>query len=223
MRRIGITGLALVIVLTVSTAAASTASASRLILREENGTTLPLGQEIEFYGFGTFAVNSSSLNEECRLPTEYKEMQVYSTLDSNSRSKDKVSLKVGREVEGLVEGTEVTLECAIEGGYAYVGWNPGGETLVLGANGQARLRRMSIRVLFTYGRYEEFECSYSKDALSGTNTATATRQPLMGELSGTLKKVRDSPRACPKTMHVSLSLPKASESYGEGAFIEEEI
>jgi hypothetical protein len=220
MRRIRIMGLALVVVLAVSAAAASAASASRLILSEEDGTALPLGQEILFSGRENLTVESSAI-AECKTP-EYYSMELYSTLDRSSRPKDEVKFKTGRLVGGVEEPTEVALECRVETGYAFVDWRPGGEILTLGANGKARLRPMSIGVLFeiyNYGRIEEVPCSYSKGTVSGTNTATATRQPLTVELDGTLTR-RSSPRACPKTMHVSLSLPYIETYEGK---IEEEI
>lgn len=221
MRPLSIAGLALVIVLAVSAAAASTASASRLILSAD-GTALPLGSEVELTGRENFAVNSSELSRECRSP-EYEEMEVYATLGSTAH-KPTLSFHEGLEYEGIViKSSEMEIQCEAEGGYAFVYWNPGGETLTLKANGEARLRPMAVTVeyeLFTNGYPEELLCHYSKGTLSGTNTATTMRQPLTAELSGTLG-VHDSPRKCASTLQVSLSMPRIRTREAEP--VEEEI
>jgi hypothetical protein len=220
MRFIKSIGLALVIVLAVSAAAASAASAPRLILSEEDGTALPPGQLVVLTASENLTVSSNDFS--CTSP-EYEEMEVYSTLVGNAGRKATMTFHAGRENEGiLIKSSEMEIQCEGEPGWVFVYWNPGGETLTLGANGEARLRPMLVTVeyeLLYGGRPEERLCHYAKGALSGRNTATPTREPLTAELNGTLK-AHDSPRACPRTIQVSLSLPNI-KTYEGG--VEEEL
>jgi len=137
-------------------------------------------------------------------------MEVYSTFAGGAGKKATMTFHAGLEEEGaIIKSSEMEIQCEGEPGWVYVYWSPGGETLTVGANGEARLRPMSVTVeyeLLYGGRPEERLCHYAKGALSGRNTATPTRQPLTVALNGTLK-VHDSPKACPRVIQVSLSLP----------------
>jgi hypothetical protein len=220
MRRITIAGLVLVIVLAMSATAAGTASAKRLILRSEEGTALALGDELVLSGRENLAVYSTDgLLSECRT-AEYQEMNVYATLDEVSGKKDTVRFF---DREPLSAETQIG-PCESDDGNAYAFFNWEHESLTLRANGKATLRPVSIAVNFEgVDRIGELNCSYFKKALSGTNTATPTRQLLAVDLSGTLKR-HESSRACPKAIHMSLSLSRVSVLGPiEEGFVEEEL
>jgi hypothetical protein len=223
MRRIESVGLALVIVLVVGAVGAGTASASRLVLSAE-GTVLPDGEPFELFGGDEHFSASSHGIFDCGTP-EYEELVLYSTLESNGRKKrDTAKLEAGLEFEGeLIRPPQTALVCESERGYVYVSWEPGGEYLSFGANGQASIRPVSVGAffeIFNGGEIEELSCHYFTRALRGTNAATPTRQPLTAEFSGTLKRRDSPPRACPRTVHMSLSLPEIETN---AETIEEEI
>jgi hypothetical protein len=223
MRRIAIASLTLVVLLAVSAAVAGTASAKRLILRSEEGTVLTPSDELRFSGIENLAVYSTDgFLSECRS-AEFQEMNIYAALDDVSGKRDTI-----RFFEREPLGTEMQVgPCESDDGNALVFFDWDNESLTLGADGRATLRPVSIGVDFEGkggSESEELSCSYLTKALSGTNTATPTRQPLAPvDLSGELTR-HDSPRACPKAIHMSLALTSIVV-YGpiyEG-YVEEEL
>jgi hypothetical protein len=223
MRRLTIAGLVLVVVLAVTATAASTASAKRLILIEEGGPALSAGSEMRLDSREHFLItsNGNSVGEndfQCELPA-FEEIEMHGTLTGIAGKKDTVRLNVEEEDE-VVLGP-----CEGDPGLVFASWRWGNEHMTLGANGKATLRSVSIEVEFE--RFEspprELRCSYFTKALSGGNAATQTRQLLAPIVFNDTLRRHDSPIACPKAIHVSLSLTRIESETPKEGFVEEEL
>lgn len=222
MRRFWSMGSAAFIALAVSAIAAGPASAAKLTLSED-GTALAPGDVFEAYGDESPFVSTSSGEIEC--PYGFVRNGIELAVETNSASKDE--LKPLRLYGGSGE------VCRSFTGNAWPSLESLGGPVTVRANNKASAGPSSLAIEFEHVTYKEVEhygvdCVYSTKHLSGFNTATATRQPLVIELEGKLKLDRSSssPGAehlCPKTAEVGLRYAYTESSEREYETIEEQV
>ncbi len=199
MRRITITGLALLAVLTTSTTIASTASAKRLTLFNEGDVTLLPGDAFEVQGFDALRVETSKGPIECESTFLRTGFEV--SVITNSRWADMLQIK---QLEGrFLEG------CRSFTGDSEVELASLGEIFKLTARGEATVGPASIVIYFNRLRGQEAECFYSATKLKGTDNATPSLEPLRVALGGKLTRdvTRSTSRFCPSKTEVNLQLP----------------
>jgi hypothetical protein len=222
MHRMTIVGVALVAMLAVGAAAASTASATKLTL-SRNGTALAPGEAIEFTGgYDNFEVTTSRGSLKCE---DFEQTGFEVSVITNSKGVDE--LEMGR-LFGERAGP-----CKSFTGNAFINLASIGGPLKLRANGKATAGQTSLVVEFEHLEYQgvpyhDVECVYAHGMLTGTNTATPVREKLEVQLEAGLKLdgSRGSVNAkhiCPKTAGFSLGLPDAFNEEGGRAFIEEQV
>ncbi|HTW42918.1 MAG TPA: hypothetical protein VMD79_11450 [Solirubrobacteraceae bacterium] len=213
MHRKAIAGVALAVLLAINAAAVSTASAATKLTLSENGAALAPGTIFE--GYGSFGVVTSE--GVCSSGGDSLEVSVV----TNSKRKDELAIyNYNAEFE----------TCESDTGNAVGGLRSLGGTLDLGANGKVSGGPVALVIGFEHieykdRRYEDVECWYVGKRLTGTSTATTSRQKLSIELEGEVKldPSLSSPKAkhlCPKTAEWGLSLPVTENE--EGELIEEQ-
>jgi hypothetical protein len=214
MRRIKVAGLALVAVLAAGAMATDTASAAKLTLSEGGVALLP-GDYFEMWGTENLQVSTSEGSPECNDPSTGLEVSVL----TNSKNTDEL------RIEHLF-GTE--LVCRSDFGNTYVYLRSLGNTLKLRSNGKASSGEVALDIVYEQieyheQRYEGVTCSFPGKHLTGTNTASTSRQRLEVQLGGELRldsagSSENAKHLCPKTADIDLSLPKNenhSEAFGE--------
>lgn len=221
MRRIEALGVALVATLAIGAVAASTASATKLIL-SKGGATLAPGEYVEFSGgYNNLEVTTSLGGLECE---DFARTGFEASVATNSK---------GADVLETDRPFGASMACRSYTGNASVFLASIGGPLRLRANGKATAGQASMKIEFEYveykdGLYHLVECFYAHGALSGANTATSVREKLEVQLSGGLKldSSRSSSKAkhlCPKAAGITLHLPFAFDEEGEAGFVEEQV
>jgi hypothetical protein len=222
MKRIGIVALALGATLAMSAMATGTASATKLTLSEGGAALLP-AKTFEAFGQDRNLFVTTSLGPlECRRLIGENGLEA--SVVSNSKATDEL------QITRLFEGEEEE-SCESYTGNARFYLESLTGPLKLRANGRATSGPVELYIEYehvTVGEetYGAVECYFSSGRLTGTNTATATKQRLEIELEGKLALDRhkgfDAKRLCPKTAEMSISLPFTENEEGEREVIEEQ-
>jgi hypothetical protein len=213
MRRIKVVGLAVIAVLAMSVTTTGAASAAKLTL-SEGGVALAPGDYFELWGSNNLGVSTSDESIEC--PDD-----PYTGLDVNVLTSSKGMDEL--EIESMF-GTG--LACRSEFGNADVYLGSIGKTLKLRSNGKASSGAASMSIDYEWveyheQRYDDVSCSFTAKRLTGSNTATASRQGLEVGLGGEFRLESASSsdsehakRLCPKTAGLELSLPNTEGETG---------
>jgi hypothetical protein len=222
VHRIATAGIALVMLLAISVAAAGTASAARLTLIEEGtaGTPLAPGDFLEARGEqAEVYLSPAGGHEGVGYLGCYKAGRVIEGyVVTNSKRHDEIELS-GRELEAYCNyDTSNT-------GYRVSG------PLILRANGKATAGSVHLSIYFNFlfyhgQRWEAVLCEYSGRKMTGTDTATTTREYLEIELKGKLRREGNSfkTKSCPITGEISLSVSEVVywNENGEAIAVEEQ-
>jgi len=209
MRRIAMTCLALVALLVVTGAVASTAVAQRLTLSEA-GTALQPGSTFELVG-QDLLVTTSRGALECE--TFFQPPRLAVSLLTNSQGRDELQIK---RLENAFRQP-----CRSYTGNAAFFLESLGEVLTLRATGIATAGPVALLIRYEHVEFQEdVECFFTGNRVTGSNSATATVQPLEVELGGTLKldPSRSSVNAknvCPAEAGIDFSLPSTESELGE--------
>lgn len=195
-------------------ATASAASAAKLTL-SQGGVALAPGQAV-FAEDGQIQVNTSDGPLEC--PFGALEANLELSVVTNSRGKDELEVNRFHERE--------LGSCRSFTGNSEARLGSVGSFLKLDADGTALTGLYpTLTLLFEHEeyaglRYTDIECTYRRERLRGTNTATPALQRLQIDVGGklTLHLPLSSPKArrlCPSDAEVSVSFPFIEGETGE--------
>jgi hypothetical protein len=221
MRRTAIASVTLIVLLVIGSAAASTASAKRLVLGEA-GTALAPADAFEIDGRHNLAVTTSSGYVECE--DFFNETGLEVIVVKNSRATDELEIN---RIFGEVQEPP----CRSFTGNVFVDLESLEGPLKLGANGKASTGAVELLISFEHIEYRgvrsEADCVYSHNHLTGSDGATPTPEKLEIDLGAKLRLdvARSSVNAkhfCPKTAEMELSLPFTENEAGESETIEEQ-
>jgi hypothetical protein len=216
MQRLTVTCITLVALLAVGATLSSSASAEKLTM-SEGATALPPGDPVWFEGDDALRIEASGV--ECPRSGA---AEVGLGVLTNSRQRDTLALNYFD-----ISGRPL---CRSFTGNAEAGLLSLGRVVKLRATGEATVGPVAVEIHFEHEEYKEreyenFSCVYTRNALSGTNTATATAQALHVTFEGELKlkaasSSEDARHLCPGEAEMSLTLPRVE---GETGIIEEQI
>jgi hypothetical protein len=199
MRRIKITGLAIVVMLAMSASAAGTASAAKVLtlIDGETGAPLPAGETIELTGEDNFLIHTSSGSITCKSP--YNNAGLELQVLTNSHLTDELLVQ-----RGLKAWAEENCQSELFGNiFIYVDRG----SLKLRSTGKATWKEAGLVIGFERNR---IECGYSSHSLKGTNNATSSEEPLEVKFSDQkLKLNKGSSKECPKEAELTVSFPSA--------------
>lgn len=214
--RLAVAGVTLTAMLLAGALAAGTASATVLTLSDA-GTPLAPGGEFALFGDeGNVSVETPSEFLDC----EFSAATLFISVLTNSKHSDSL------EVQDTSGGEGDPCESANGNAFVMLGQL---DRLTLRASGGATAGPAGLVIEYEHVHYRErpghregsepVSCVYSAKKLTGTNTATATKQPLEVDVGAELKlseviASHQSKGLCPKHASLDVSLP-GSEGAGE--------
>jgi hypothetical protein len=218
MQRRTVTLVAILSLLALSATVTSSASAEKLTL-SEGGKALEPGTTIFLEGHNALGIRAERVECERKMSS----FELFASVLTNSKKKDKL------HINGF-QGGDLPAPCRSFTGNADAGLVSLGEVLKLGADGEATVGPVEVRIFFEHEeyngeKYKEILCVYRRSKLLGTNTATPTAQELGVEFGGNLplRASLSSEKAvhlCPGEAEVSLTLPTTESQTG---IIEEHV
>jgi hypothetical protein len=216
MQRLTVAFIALFALFATSATISSSASAEKLTM-SEGAMALQPGELVWFEGGDALRIEASGV--ECPRSGG---AEIGLGVLTNSRQRDTLALK-----HFDISGRPL---CRSFTGNAEAGLLSLGRVVKLRATGEATVGPVAVEIHFEHEEYKEreyenFSCVYTRNAMSGTNTATATAQALHVTFEGELKlkassSSEDARHLCPGEAEMSLTLPEVE---GEIGIIEEQV
>lgn len=201
MRRIKITGVALVAVLAMCATAAGTASAAKLTL-SEGGVALPVGYRFEVFGRNNIFVHTPIGDILCNQNAGFEEGYGGLTVEVLTNTASTAKLRVIGAF-GMLRGLPSCRDSFEGFGRAAVILEEPG---VLKLTSWGKATEGPVRFLFRFERGQQ--CYFTKSRLIGTSDATATRGSLAFGFSAQrlhLDKGFRSSEECPTEAELSAS------------------